>query len=443
MERFADRLDAGRRLGARLGEMGIVDAIVLGLPRGGVVVAGEVASALHAPLDVLVVRKLGVPFQPELAMGAIGEGDLVVVDEEIVRAAHVSRSAFEAVRATEAARVERLVRLLRGTRPAGELRGRTAVIVDDGVATGSTAWAACRIARSRGVHRLILAVPVIAPASIAQLEAEVDELVWLEAPEPFHGVGWWYEDFSAASDHDVAQVLAKLGTEAAWDGGEDGPKASGVDRDVTVPIGHLELQGHLTVPALASGLVLFAHGSGSGSQSPRNRAVAAHLNAAGHGTFLFDLLSRDEEGDRSKVFDIALLADRLRAATRWVRHELDEPTKRRLGYFGASTGAAAALVAAADPAAHVRAIVSRGGRVDLAGQSLPAVRAPTLLIVGGNDSAVLRQNRRAMTALRCVHRLEVIEGATHLFEEPGAIDLVAQLASDWFSEHLLRRTRAA
>jgi len=188
--------------------------------------------------------------------------------------------------------------------------------------------------------------------------------------------------------------------------------------------------------------VIFAHGSGSSSRSPRNRAVAASLNAAGHGTLLMDLLSRDEESDRRQVFDIALLADRLRAVTRWVRDELGE-RPCRFGYFGASTGAAAALVAAADPAVDVGAIVSRGGRVDLAGASLPAVRAPTLLIVGGRDRAVLTQNRRAMAALTCVHRLEVVPGATHLFEEPGAMDRVALLASDWFSEHLVGQAQAA
>lgn len=202
--------------------------------------------------------------------------------------------------------------------------------------------------------------------------------------------------------------------------------------EVTIPTPAGSLGGTLRLPRGAAGIVVFAHGSGSSRFSPRNRAVAEVLRARGLGTLLLDLLTESESGDRAKVFDIALLADRLRAASAWLSAR---PDPLPLGYFGASTGAAAALVAAAgDP--RVRAVVSRGGRPDLAGDALPLVVAPTLLIVGGEDTAVLDLNREALARLRCEKRLEVVPGATHLFEEPGALEEVARLAAEWFARFL-------
>ncbi len=200
--------------------------------------------------------------------------------------------------------------------------------------------------------------------------------------------------------------------------------------------GATPLGGHLTVPGGAAGLVVFAHGSGSSRLSPRNRAVAAALNRAGLGTLLFDLLSVDEADERGNVFDISLLARRLLDATAWVRSR-PECAALPLGYFGASTGAGAALVAAAAPEADVAAVVSRGGRPDLADAALPAVRAPTLLIVGGDDPVVLELNRQARARLRCESRLVVVPGATHLFSEPGALEAVADHAITWFRRHLV------
>ena len=210
---------------------------------------------------------------------------------------------------------------------------------------------------------------------------------------------------------------------------------------VVIPAGDVRLRGDLALPARARGLVLFAHGSGSSRVSPRNRMVAGELRRSRVGTLLFDLLTEVESGDRRKVFDIQLLADRLVAATAWIttRHKL---SGLRVGYFGASTGAAAALVAAARDDSRVAAVVSRGGRPDLAADVLPKVSAPTLLIVGGHDDVVLDLNRRAFEHLTCPKRLEVVPGATHLFEEPGTLEQVAQLAADWFTLYLeLEETR--
>jgi putative phosphoribosyl transferase len=202
-----------------------------------------------------------------------------------------------------------------------------------------------------------------------------------------------------------------------------------------IPAPPVHLTGDLTIPAQAGGLVIFAHGSGSSRLSARNRQVAAALGAGGLATLLFDLLTPEEERDRANVFDVALLSDRLLAATRWAT---EDPRSKRLalGYFGASTGAAAALCAAAELGDRVGAVVSRGGRPDMAGSCLERVSAPTLLIVGGADQAVLALNEDAAGDLRCRHRVEVVRGATHLFEEPGALDQVAELARTWFAESL-------
>lgn len=207
--------------------------------------------------------------------------------------------------------------------------------------------------------------------------------------------------------------------------------------DVLIEADGVMLPGLLGVPEAAIGLVLFAHGSGSSRLSSRNNAVAARLRKAGLATLLFDLLTETEADDRRKVFDIALLADRLTGAARWA---VDAPATRGLplGYFGASTGAAAALVAAASDGPTVSAIVSRGGRPDLAGDALPSVTAPTLLIVGGADGPVIGMNEQAQTRMCCACHLEIVPGAGHLFEEPGCLDRVSELAEGWFVEHLSR-----
>jgi putative phosphoribosyl transferase len=217
------------------------------------------------------------------------------------------------------------------------------------------------------------------------------------------------------------------------------PPADVGARDVDVPAGRVTVQGGLTIPPQATAVVLFAHGSGSGRYSPRNRYVASVLHDASFATLLIDLLTPEEEEidlrTRELRFDIGLLAERLVGATEWL-HELPDTGDLRVGYFGASTGAGAALVAAAAVPDRVGAVVSRGGRPDLAGDALEKVRAPTLLIVGGDDVPVMGMNRAAMKQLTCETRLEIIEGASHLFEEPGALERVAELARDWFVAHM-------
>lgn len=430
---FSNRVDAGRQLARSLQHLRGPDTVVLGLPRGGVPVAYEVASALDAPLDVIVVRKLGVPFQPELAMGAVGEEGVLVLNPEVVRLAHVGEAEMASVERRELAVVEDRAARFRAGRPRLPLDGKTALIVDDGVATGATARAACRVARELGAARVILAVPV-GPIHVEErFRDDADEVVCPSQPAEFYAVGQFYADFSQTTDDEVTGLLERRAT--TMGGPARVMDGEAFDEDVRIPLGALELEGRLAVPAGAQGVVLFAHGSGSSRHSPRNRYVASVLQQAGIGTLLFDLLTAAEEHDRRLVFDVDLLATRLAGVTAWLR---EQPAAARLpiGYFGASTGAAAALWAAAAPDQDIAAVVSRGGRPDLAIPRLHHVRAATLLIVGGRDSMVLDLNREAQRHMRCENDLAVVRGASHLFEEPGTLAEAAGLARDWFRSHL-------
>lgn len=429
---FEDRIDAGRRLAKRLAHLRGEEMVVLGLPRGGVPVAFEVAQELHAPLDVIVVRKLGLPFQPELAMGAIGEGGYEVLDRQLIARAGVTDRELHLVEARERAELESRVRRLRRGRDPLDLSGRVAVIVDDGIATGSTARVACEAVRHKGARRVVLAAPV-GPPEVRQGVAGADEVVVLETPDPFLAVGYHYRDFSPTSDDEVVALLAEA---ARRDRRRALEAAADCDIDVEIPAGGVVLQGHLHLPDEPAGVVVFAHGSGSSRHSPRNRYVASVLYDAGLGTLLLDLLTPEEERDRTNVFDIRLLADRLGAAVRWVRRRPDA-AGAPVGLFGASTGAGAALRAAAEPGLDIAAVVSRGGRPDLASPRLSSVHVPTLLIVGGADTDVLRLNKEAAAELGGPSQVSVIPGATHLFEEPGALEEAARLARDWFRHHLV------
>ncbi|MEV0779863.1 alpha/beta family hydrolase [Streptomyces sp. NPDC050428] len=421
---FTDRVDAGRRLAGAVEHLREERPVVLGLPRGGVPVAYEVARALGAPLDVVVVRKLGVPHHPELGFGAIGEGGIRVMSDDIVRLSGVRQEELTAVEHAEEQQLLRRARRYREGRPRVTVDGRTVIVVDDGVATGATAAAACQVVRAQGAAHVVLAVPVAPTDVVHRLRGAVEDVVCLSRPDLFSAVGEWYRDFSQTTDEEVITRL----TEAA--AARSAPATAEVE--VEVDADGVRLAGDLALPAAATAVVMFAHGSGSSRHSPRNRSVAAAMRDAGLGTLLFDLLTPAEEADRANVFAIDTLARRLSGATRWLRERESLP----IGYFGASTGAAAALQAAADEDASIGAVVSRGGRPDLAAPRLGDVRAPTLLIAGGHDTLVLDLNRAAQAELRCENRLEIVPGATHLFEEPGALDQVADLARAWFIRHL-------
>lgn len=437
---FSDRVEAGRRLAERLLPLrGREDVVVVGLPRGGVPVGYEVAARLGLPLDVIVVRKLGVPYRPELAMGAIGEDGVRVLDPHIVAQARVSEQELEAVEVRERAELERRTRIFRQGRPRVPLAGAVAVIVDDGIATGSTVKAACRVARELGAEHVVVAAPVAPSDTEARLRGFADEVILVERPAYFGAVGQFYEHFDQTTDDEVVALLERAartthrkGPQPVEDLGS-GP-GEPLREEVRIPVSGTTLEGRLDLPAHPLGTVVFVHGSGSSRHSPRNRYVAEGLGMAGFGTLLFDLLTPVEERDRANVFDIELLAGRLTEVTEWLTGHQAWRTGP-IGFFGASTGAAAALRSAAGLGPRVAAVVSRGGRPDLTGDAIADVVAPTMFIVGGSDSAVLDLNRTARSRMRCETTLEIIPGAGHLFEEPGALDRVLALARDWFRRH--------
>lgn len=427
---FVDRIDGGRSLAERLMHLRDRGVVIVGLPRGGVPVAAEVAKALNAPLDVILVRKLGVPSQPELAMGAIGESGVRVLNGEIVQMVGVTSAEIARVEARERKELERRVERFRSGRELVSLKSRVVVIVDDGIATGSTARAACQVARAHGASYIVLAVPVAPPGWERDLAGVADEYVCTATPGGFSSVGQFYSDFRQVTDDDVVGYLNDYLNQAVTD-----PQQVR-DEEVSIAVGDgVTVGGHLTVPKLVRGVVVFVHGSGSSRHSPRNQQVASLLNEAGIATLLFDLLTVEEADNRANVFDIELLSDRLIQVTKWLRTQT-ELKELSVGYFGASTGAAAALWVAADRGMNIAAVVSRGGRPDLAASRLSVVRAPTLLIVGGNDGVVLDLNRQASTQMNCHHEVAVVRGASHLFEESGTLQTAAELARDWFLKYL-------
>jgi putative phosphoribosyl transferase len=357
---FRDRGEAGRSLAEALETRQIEDPVVLGLRRGSVPVAIAVAEALDAPLDVLTEGRAG-PFPIE---------------------------------------------------------GRTAVVVDDGLASGEILCAAVRTVRARRPRRVVLALPVGSEATTASLGAEVDEVVLGAGSE--NGVA--YVDQREAPGDEIGELL-----------GEPSPVHRAAA--ITLPEPGARMAGDLVVPEHATGLVVFAHCSGSSRFNPRNRRVAAILHRSRLATLLLDLLTPQEELARFAGRDIACAARRLLAAAAWAGAQ-PELSALPVGYFGAGRGAGAALWAAADAGDGVAAIVSRGGRPDLAAPRLADVRANVLLIAGGRDDHEVDLNRQALLQLRSRAQLSIFPRATQRFDQPGALEEVVRLAADWFKRYL-------
>jgi putative phosphoribosyl transferase len=424
MRVFKDREEAGKSLADKLvkepGGIALANSIVIALPRGGVPVAAEIASRLKAPMDVLITRKIGAPDNPEYGIGAISENGTYWINEGAASSLGISDLEIRSIMKRETSEIQRRVHEYRGDRPMIDVRDRTVILVDDGLATGVTARVSIQALREMGAERVILAIPVGAPDTVEFLAQEADQVICLELPELFYSVGSWYENFQQTSDEEVIELLAdsrKLRSEI-------------VSKEIEITDGAVKLPGTLNIPPNAKGIVLFAHGSGSSRQSPRNMQVADKLNQAGIATLLFDLLDPIEALDRSNVFNIPFLANRLALAFIAIR-ERPETFELPAGFFGASTGGGAALWAAANLGESIVAVVSRGGRPDLAMEKLPKIKAATLLIVGGLDPEVIELNRSAHMALSNSKML-IVAGATHLFEEPGTLEAVADAARDWF-----------
>lgn len=419
---FQDRQDAAHQLAAALAHYRGRTPLVLAIPRGGVPIGRIVAGLLGGELDVVLVRKLGAPLNPELAIGAVDEQGAVMLNENAewtgADAAYVDR---EAQRQLELIR-ERRRRYGAGRTPV-PVRGRTVIVVDDGLATGATMIAALCALRAQDPERLVCAVPVASAESLAEVRHHADEVVCLATPTPFHGVGLHYRDFAAVDDEEVSVALGAS------------PSTQASARALRIAMDEVLLDGDLVVPASPLGLVLFGHGESRGRDSARNRFVTRALQQHGIATLLMDLLTPAEDDDCEAHCGIALLTHRLQAALRHVREDAGL-RELPVGLLGTNSGAAAAVSVAAESPDEVVAVVSCGGRPDLAApQSLSRVRTPTLLIIGGADRQMLELNRRARARMEPWAELIVVPGATHPFEEPGALEQVAEHAAAWFMRH--------
>jgi putative phosphoribosyl transferase len=436
---FQDRKAAGKALAEHLRQpLQGKPAVIVGLARGGVATARAVADVLKLPLDVVCPRKIGAPGHAELAVGAITESGQPVWNEELLRQLGLSPTSMAAAIQEQSDEAQRRLKRFRHGMPERQWKGKTVVLVDDGLATGATMRAALRAARAEGAAQIMVAVPVSPPETLARIAAECDAVICLSTPEFFEAVGQFYEQFDQVSDDEVLALLQQPRADSP-----DSSRSPVSPMEISIPLQKepakdQRLLGNLTQPEGARQLVLFVHGSGSSRWSPRNEMVAAQLQRQGIATLLVDLLTEQEaqqdELTHALRFDIDLLTSRVLETIRWLK---TQPATQQLaiGLYGASTGAAAALIAASALGTGVFAVVSRGGRPDLAGDSLLSVRSPTLLIVGGDDTDVLALNQQAFERLQCPKSLTVIPGATHLFEEPGTLERAAQAAVHWFGEY--------
>ena len=435
---FHDRSDAGRRLARQLAHLQTADVVVVGVARGGVIVAAEVAASLRAPLDVVLVHKLGVPFQPDLAMGAVGENSVRVLNHGVIDRAEIGDAELSEVESRARRDLARRADLYRAGRDPLPLAGRVVVVVDDGIATGSSARAACEVVRSKGADHVVLAVPVAPLDWKHRLVGVADELINVSTPRHCDCVGQFYVDFGQITDDMVIAAIDRNRQMRAADSATAsalGETLRPRDDDIDLRIGSARIGGHLTVPEDARGIVVFANASGNARHSPRHRVVASALHRAGLATLLFDLLTPEEEQIRSNVFDIDLLATRLREVTHRLttQHDL---ARLPVAYFGVDPGAAAALSAAATSDVNVSAVVVRNGKIDLAGAYLGDVRAPTLLLVDQDDPATAASSRQAVIRLHCEHELVVIPGAGHHGAEAAGSQAAADLTANWILDHL-------
>lgn len=423
---YRDRHHAGVVLARELSDYAGREPVIVAIPHGGVPVAAAVAQALGGELDIMVVHKLGVPGHPHIAAGALTSSGAANINHRAMGSFGVSPVALERALDKERLVLEQHERELRCGRPEKSVADRTVIVVDDGIATGTTLRTAIRALRARGAKKVVVAVPVAGAQALQALRHETDEIVCPSVAEPFFAIAHSYEDFSSVSaafakrlldEHESLRQSAKS-------------NANLVSHDLPIQVGDVRIAGTLTVPDRARGIVVFLHGSGSNRFSPRNAFVARALERAGFATLLVDLLTAEEQAGDAAVHelgnDVALLGRRAVAIVDWLK--LDPKLGALpLALFGSSSGTAAAVIAASQRPQEVLAIVSRGGRPDLAEQALPNVKAEMLLIVGSDDRAVLELNRAAALRLRAHHRLEVIPDPTHLFAEPDSLEQVSEL----------------
>jgi putative phosphoribosyl transferase len=420
--RFKDRTEAGIRLGEALAKMGLEQPVVLGIPRGGLPVAAEVARATGGELAAIVARKLGAPGNPELAIGATTADGVYYLDPQAARMigaddAYVARERDRQAR--EAARREELFDSHR--RP--PLAGRTVVVVDDGVATGATAIASVRSVKAAGASRVILAVPVGPPSTVEVLRKEADEVVCLSIEDNFWAVGQFYDDFEAVEDDEVQRILRSFAPVAAGD----------PSRAFTVERAAVRLAGHLATPPGQGPFpgVAFVHGLGSSKESPRNVVIAQALLDAGIAAVLFDLSGHGESSNDSQI-GLDAYVDDLEAVWHWMQQQ-PELDLGRLGVAGSSLGAVVAMHGASEGKTHPATMVLRAPPANA--DEFVRLTVPSLVLIGSNDP-LLAEVKMGVT--KCaMAQLSVVQGAGHLFEEPGTLEEAVKRTVDWFTRMFL------
>lgn len=425
---FRDRKDAGERLAGAVKEKNYERPLILGIPRGGVPVAAEVARAVEGELAVVVARKLGAPGNPELAIGATTAAGATYVNTAVAMAAGADKRYIAAEKERQIREARRREELFdsQGRPPA---RGRTVVIVDDGIATGATAIAAVRSLKAEGAARVVLAVPVGPPETLELLRREADEVICLHEDPGFWAVGQFYIDFEPVSDEEVVSVLKSWRAKAA------------VDAETRVDIwrGDVRLAAVFTTPSGAGPfpLVVFVHGLGSGKDSPRNVVIATRLVDAGIATLLFDLSGHGESTTDPRDGLEAYVAD-VEAAFAWAVRQ-PEVRPDLIGIAGSSLGATIAAAALAEGRVSPRTLVLRAP--PMTADELARVRVPALVVIGSLDP--LRGDVEPGAAANPNLTLAVVAGASHLFEEPGALAEALRLTVDWFRSRLLAPVAAS
>jgi predicted phosphoribosyltransferase/dienelactone hydrolase len=428
---FRDRAAAGRLLAERLRSSVAMPAVVAAIPRGGVAVALPIVEELGLPLTVIYARKLTAPIAPEFAFGALDEDGEEIIDAETVSALGLRPADIAHAKFRVAAEIRRRMALYRVPPLAHYLPSAHVVLVDDGLATGLTMRAALAYARRHGASEITLAVPCASTQAAEAFRGEVDHFVSLVVDPAFMAVGAYFLDFSPVPDDAVRAMLERAKRCAP----ATAPSRSGLRVSFKSSRGH-RLAGELLLPDGAGPhpVVTFAHGWGSSKASPRNRAVAESLRAAGLATFLFDFTGHGESEGSQEESTLAQQADDLRAALDVLR-AMDDIDARRLGVVGASSGGAAALrFAAGDP--RVRALVLRSANPAGAEESAYRIRVPTLLVVGDQDVVTRAANEELLPRLAGVRQLEVVPRGDHLFTDAGALARATEVTVGWMRKHL-------
>ena len=416
---FNDRIDAGQQLARAVEARGFEKPVVLGIPRGGVPVAAEVARAVDGQLAVVVARKLGAPGNPELAIGATTETGVAYINQAVAIAVGADKDYIEAERQRQVREAHHREEMFNSHRRP-PVQGRIVIIVDDGIATGATAIAAVRSIKADGAAHVVLAVPVGAPHTLEVMRREADEVICLYEPKDFWAVGQFYYNFQPVEDDDVLKTLREF---------EKVPDAVDPAREVTITRPGVRLAAVLRTPA-GDGpfpLVIFVHGLGSSKESPRNVVIATHLVDAGIATLLFDLSGHGESSDDPAGGLAAYVAD-LEASFQWAEGQA-EVQKDLIGVAGSSMGATVAAAADIDGRVRPRTMVLRAP--PLQAQDFRRINVPSLVLIGSHDP--LRRSVESGVEGCPTLTLSVVEGASHLFEEPGTLHVALDRTVEWFT----------